>query len=104
MAKAKKHEDEELEAPLEAVAEGTLNEPEPVPEKKPEPFKLDIKNLDFALFMKFCWAMGMSNHSGYVGLPGVRRIGQMLGAKTHAEELEIWQQVKTFMLKKQAEG
>jgi hypothetical protein len=97
--------EQELVTPEEEVpVELPAPPPEPVVEVAPEVVKPppspgpSLENLDKDALMKFCFALGMGNHTHLVGVAGVRRIGQMFGATTYEQELAVWKEIKEYVL------
>lgn len=96
------------EVVVEEVVEEEVKEPEapPVQVKVEEEIPMsvlgpDATNINFHLLMKLCWALGMGSTGGYTGIAGIRRIGQMFGAKDFEGEKLIWVQIKAYMLNSQ---
>jgi hypothetical protein len=92
----------EEEVPVELPPAPPAPEPEVVAEPevvKPPPSPgPSLENLDKDALMKFCFALGMGNHTHLVGVAGVRRIGQMFGATTYEQELAVWKEIKNYVL------
>jgi len=74
-----------------------------IPEKEPVAVVVDNMAIvvpegkllvDKKLFYKMAYALGTSKTFAYTGFAAIRVLGQMLGATTHQEELDKWQEIK----------
>jgi hypothetical protein len=100
---------DEPEVPEENSGIETPGTETPAPEPPQEnrvpagPFHMpSVGGLDRDLLYKFFYAMVHGHTHGRTGTPAVIAIGKIFGAKTREEEQAVWQEIKTSILKGQA--
>ena len=88
----------EGEPPMQAVRRTGTEAPEPVKKApaKPEDFEFnfDCGKLNRDVLYRIVYALVLGQTHSYVGQGAVRRIGELFGAETHQEAIEIWRKIK----------
>jgi len=76
---------------------GAPEAPTVSPTVETKPFTIDMAKIDKEKLFRMFYALVMSQPQPYVGVPGSRRIGLILGAQTTKAQLEAWAEVKSFI-------
>ena len=88
----------EGEPPMQAVRRTGTEASEAVKKApaKPEDFEFnfDCGKLNRDVLYRIIYALVLGQTHSYVGQGAVRRIGELFGAETHQEAIEIWRKIK----------
>ena len=88
----------EGEPPMQSVRRAGTEAPEPVKKApaKPEDYEFNFPcgKLNRDVLYRIIYALVLGQTHSYVGQGAVRRIGELFGAGTHQEAIEIWRKIK----------